>query len=268
MEKKSKISFDFGRVHFTPEYLRNAVDPITVIVVGCGGTGSNYLMALAKINYSLLAMGHKGLSVRCYDHDKVSIENCGRQLYAESEIGFSKSTAIINRINRFYGFDWLGIPEAYTGTQPANILISCVDNVPTRIRIHQKIVRKDSIIEHHNVSFDKRQYYWIDTGNNFESGQVIMGTCGKIKQPSKKSAAWLPSVIELYPDMDYGTKEEPSCSLAMALQKQDLFINPIVANYAAQLTWKILTKDYIYQHGMYINLETMHVTPKAIKKPA
>jgi hypothetical protein len=35
---------------------------------------------------------------------------------------------------------------------------------------------------------------------------------------------------------------EPSCSLAEALEKQDLFINSTLANMAASLLWNLLGK--------------------------
>lgn len=57
----------------------------------------------------------------------------------------------------------------------------------------------------------------------------------------------------------------PSCSLAEALEKQDLFINQGVATFALQLLWQFIREGGLNIHGYFINLETGKVTPLPIK---
>ena len=94
------------KVHFTENSLINPTNPVTVNLIGAGGTGSQVLTALARMNHALTELNHAGLSVRLWDDDVITEANLGRQLFAESELGFYKSVALINRVNRFFGSYW------------------------------------------------------------------------------------------------------------------------------------------------------------------
>jgi molybdopterin/thiamine biosynthesis adenylyltransferase len=74
-------------IHFTDKYLLNPTNPISVNLIGAGGTGSQMLTALIKINHCLITLGHIGLHVNLYDDDVVTPANQGRQLFAEAEVG-------------------------------------------------------------------------------------------------------------------------------------------------------------------------------------
>ena len=45
--------------------------PVTVNLIGAGGTGSQVLTCLARLDVTLRALGHPGLSVTLYDPDIV-----------------------------------------------------------------------------------------------------------------------------------------------------------------------------------------------------
>ena len=53
----------------------------------------------------------------------------------------------------------------------------------------------------------------------------------------------------------------PSCSLAEALEKQDLFINSTLAQLGCNILWKMFRHGMIVHHGLYLNLNTMKVNP-------
>lgn len=50
------------RIHFTDTYLMNPSHPVTVNLIGGGGTGSQVLTCLARLDVTLRALGHPGLS--------------------------------------------------------------------------------------------------------------------------------------------------------------------------------------------------------------
>ena len=93
-------------VHFVDNDLLNPTNPISVNLIGAGGTGSKVLTALAEMNHSLIELRHAGLQVRLWDDDIITSANLGRQRFAESETGLYKSVALINRVNRFFGTSW------------------------------------------------------------------------------------------------------------------------------------------------------------------
>ena len=119
-------------------HLINPTNPVTINLIGAGGTGSQVLSALARINHSLVALNHPGIFVKVFDDDRVTVANLGRQLFSASETGMNKAVALINRINRFFGTNWKAIPSKYSSErkcEPTTITISCVDTAHARFEI-------------------------------------------------------------------------------------------------------------------------------------
>lgn len=90
------------KIHYTDRYLLNPYHPVTVFVIGAGGTGSQVATGLARISVALQALGHPGLHVTVFDPDTVTEANIGRQLFSGSELGLNKAVALVTRINRFF----------------------------------------------------------------------------------------------------------------------------------------------------------------------
>jgi len=140
------------------------------------------LTSLARINHSLITLGHPGLMIRLFDDDMITEANLGRQLFAEAESGLNKATALINRINRFFGTNWKAIPHRYSKINlrkkpefaAANITISCVDTVKARFEIAEII----SAVSKEQDNTHYRPIYWMDFGNGEYTGQVILSTVG------------------------------------------------------------------------------------------
>src|SRR4051812_583943 len=104
--KTKKLKAVKPAVHIVEKTLLNPYNPVIVNLIGAGGTGSQLLTALARMNHSLIALNHPGLMVRVFDDDKVEAANLGRQLFTTAELGLYKSVALINRINLFFGTNW------------------------------------------------------------------------------------------------------------------------------------------------------------------
>ena len=248
-----------SKIHYA-EYLIQPPHPVTVSVIGAGGNGSQVIQGLARMNVTLKALGHPGLTIVMYDDDKVTEANCGRQLFAETDIGRYKADVLISRINRFYGTAWHSTNFRYTKENRGftNVVISCVDTAKARIDI-SKIWERDGVFQDW-----ERPYYWLDLGNSSKSGQVILGTSKNVKQPPSKkykTIKHLPTVAEEFDLKNVKDDNEPSCSIAESIEKQDLFINPIVSYMGLNLLWKLF-KDYSITHrGYYINLETGKTNP-------
>ena len=73
------------KIHYTDRYLLNPHHPVTVFVIGAGGTGSQVATNLARMSIALQALGHPGLHLTVFDPDTVTEANIGRQLFSESE---------------------------------------------------------------------------------------------------------------------------------------------------------------------------------------
>ncbi|MBS1528382.1 MAG: PRTRC system ThiF family protein, partial [Bacteroidetes bacterium] len=250
-------------IHFVDNYLINPPNPIIINLIGIGGTGSRMLSELATIHAALLALGHPGLMVYVYDDDRIAEPNLGRQRFAESELGLYKSVAAVNRINRFFGTDWKAVTYQFNSSHrhkmplngKANLYISCVDTVKARFEIADFIGNTVTRKYERN-----RPLYWMDLGNSKDTGQVILATIGDITQPESKryrTVAELPKVTDEFKDLllQETGKNEPSCSLAEAIEKQDLFINPAVALFGAELLFRLFRTGMTDIRGAFINLK-------------
>ena len=368
------------RVHYIDNYLIDPQHPVTVNLIGAGGTGSQVLTCLARLDVTLRALGHPGLSVTLYDPDIVSGTNIGRQLFSDSDIGLNKAKCLITRVNNFFGNDWKAEPRPYPSVlkevkrdEIANITVTCTDNIKSRLdlwnvlgkmppasytdnatplywmdfgntqttgqvimgtvlkKIRQpastlyeavgslkvitrfvkyarvkeedsgpsrpypsvlKEVKRDEIanitvtctdniksrLDLWNVlgkmppasyTDNATPLYWMDFGNTQTTGQVIMGTVlKKIRQPASTLYEAVGSLKVITRFVKYArVKEEdsgPSCSLAEALEKQDLFINSTLAQLGCNILWKMFRNGMIEHHGVYLNLATMKVNPISI----
>jgi PRTRC genetic system ThiF family protein len=257
-------------IHYADSILHDATNPISINLIGAGGTGSKVLTALIEMNESLLALGHAGLQVRVWDDDEVSQANIGRQRFAESEIGMKKAVALINRANRWSGTFWKAETERFGrdtfGNLPnramANIYISCVDSVKSRFEIAEVLNRLGKGREIQN-----QPLYWIDFGNSRNSGQVILSTIGDIEQPSSQKYNCftnLPFVTDEFGEMlkqAEETDDTPSCSLAEALTKQDLYINGSLAQMGCSLLWNLFRNGSTLYRGFFFNLKEFRLQP-------
>ena len=116
--------------HFVHSYILNPAHPLTVALIGVGGTGSQVLTSLGRMNYALKELGHPGLHVKSYDADIVTAANCGRQLFSPIEVGRNKAEVLTTKLNMFFGTAWESIPEMYDErSEQTNIVISCVDTI-------------------------------------------------------------------------------------------------------------------------------------------
>lgn len=112
---------------------------------------------------------------------------------------------------------------------------------------------------------DNTPIYWMDFGNARTTGQVLVGTVrNKIYQPVSEQYQPTPYLNVITEEVSYSKIDEkdsgPSCSLAEALEKQDLFINSILAQAGCGLLWKMIREGRTFYRGIYLNLDTMRMT--------
>ena len=181
------------RVHIVYPYLINPTNPVSVNLIGAGGTGSQMLTALARINQALIALALAGLQVNVFDDDIVQQANLARQLFTSQEIGLNKAMVLINRINRLFGTNWKAVPERFEHTDKkpcanrmANITVSCVDTVNSRVNIEALLCSA----ERKSAQRDSNLYL-LDFGNSKDTGQVLLSTIGEIAQPNLRNSVQL-----------------------------------------------------------------------------
>lgn len=237
---------------------------VRVALAGCGGNGSQMLTGLARLNHAMRALGHPGLRVEAFDPDRVSEANVGRQLFAPVDVGLPKASVLVHRLNAYFGLDWVAHVDRMEHWNPFGIeggfdlVVSCVDSRAARVAIDRKrpAVR------------DGARPYWLDLGNREADGQVVLGQWPIGDEPDTPR---LPTVLELFPEMrDLRTPEDdaPSCGLAEALERQELFINQAVVTQALAILWTLFRFGRISWHGAFVNLRTGRTQPLAVDPEA
>src|SRR3990172_4651617 len=154
--------------HYLHKEMTVADGPVSVVLVGCGGTGSQILTGLARLHYALYKLRHPGLHVSVFDGDNVSEANIARQNFSPLDVGRNKAVVSVTKINQFMGLSWKACPFAFDGarsddTVRPSILISAVDSARARTVIGRPAL------------WTPLFFCWLDAGKQGERGEVIVG---------------------------------------------------------------------------------------------
>jgi PRTRC genetic system ThiF family protein len=239
--------------HTLPKPLCRSGQPLRVLIVGAGGNGSAVLLGLPYLHQAMKVWGHVGgLHVMLVDGDLVSETNCVRQPFAAADVGLNKAVILINRVNLFWGLRWQAHPEHFhkdslrTNSTGPHLIIGCVDTRAARQAILSAVTRPNDSTT-----------YWLDLGNNASSGQYVLGQ--PLNVANRRSAARLRTVAELYPeiaDAEEGEDPLPSCSAAEALERQEPFINQVLATSALAMLARLFRYGALTHHGAFYNAST------------
>ena len=230
--------------------------PVNILVVGCGGNGSAIAGGLPYLHQALLAFGHPGgLNVTLIDPDTVNENNCVRHPFCRTEVGLSKAVVLAHRTNMFWGLNWQGMQarvEQLKSGNKVDVVLGCVDTRKARRSINRWVLRS-------------RVLYWLDLGNNAANGQFVLGQPNN--SANRKKQHRLPTVAELYPIV--ATKgqedEQPSCSAAEALTRQEPFINQNLAYQALAMLTQLLRRGSLSYHGGFCNPTSGQLVPLPIR---
>ena len=99
--------------------------------------------------------------------------------------------------------------------------------------------------------------YWLDLGNNAGSGRFVLGQPNSSANRKKKER--LLTVAELYPEIVSSKGKEndqPSCSAAEALTRQEPFINQNLAYQALGMLARLLRNGKLSYVGGFMNIAT------------
>jgi len=239
-----------------------------VLVIGAGGNGSAVLFGLPYLHHALIAWGFtNGLQVTVMDADTVLPTNCVRQPFGAADIGQNKATILINRVNLFHQLSWHSDETFFSqGAQnnagssydnTVDFVISCVDTRAARREMHEAF---------NNVMGPWRSVrYWLDIGNNASNGQFVLGQ--PLNCVNRRSKTRLRTVTELFPsimDTSLGEGPLPSCSAAEALERQEPFVNNVLATSALSMITRLMRYGQIDHQGAFYNAESGRSAPISI----
>lgn len=153
----------------------------------------------------------------------------------------------VSRLNLFWGVQWTAVPEITadsTDLGNVDIVIGSVDTRAARRLISKKVEGLRSRIS-----------YWLDLGNTADGGQFVLGQ--PLNGRNRRSANRLRTAAELFPEIVDPESEddtEPSCSAVEALERQEPFVNQVLATQALALLTRLFRHGRIEHHGGFVSV--------------
>lgn len=254
--------------------------PVTVALIGCGGTGSHIAQSLARIAAHLQA-SRTDLRLIFIDGDCVEERNVGRQLFTPADVGKNKAQVLAARFSALFGLAIDAVPEMATVDRLAalggltrryggkndsvGLLVGAVDNAVARKTLHGALHQQSCW----NV--------WLDCGNHEHAGQVAVGTetdavqlQGAIKLGI---CAKLPAPSVVYPDLLTATerRRREDCAAAMEDNLQGLMVNTQVGAIAAAYLEQLIVRRRVTTFTTMFDQTTLamrstHITERAIRE--
>lgn len=228
-----------------------------VVVAGCGGTGGFVAEGLCRIL-------PESTSILLIDHDRVEPPNLKRQNFYPGDVGKFKSQALAERLSQLYkrkiGYsiipydrDLINRSVGFGMAIHSAIIIGCVDNPAARTKLT-------------DLHYDD---WWIDSGNGFHSGQVLIGntiqkellkTCfdeglqlvNRLPAPSMQLPGLLAPIVSPVP--------RRNCAEAVEAEEQSPVINQVMATLVLDFVWKLLRGELTWM-GVYIDMESGTLSP-------
>ena len=249
--------------------------PITVGIIGCGGTGSLFIRdAMRVINvFNKTQQDEKHLPgvnrIFFCDADVVEEKNLIRQNFIPQDIGRNKAEVLAERYGSAFGLDIDIIPEyiedekklynicmngrpTYQTYHSTVILFSMVDNVKTRLMMSNFM---NGYVD--NIGFTSRPLPFdviiVDCGNSEYAGQVCVSSLN-----TSVDRFYLPTVAQVQPDlMDKENWDkfasELSCEENAVSDPQSIAANSTAANIAMNVLFNLMFKGRIHFSKVVFN---------------
>lgn len=252
--------------------LRGFKIPGRILVIGCGGTGAYVVGHLSRLLSALSNWPDKpweGYHLTIADGDTIEPKNLERQHFIKRDLGMNKAEALAVRYSAAFGIEIGVVPsyledaEAIASIHP-NVVIGCVDNNASRQVVRQWFLDGEY--------YDSRGRFWIDSGNEENSGQVVCGFMPPRYGDSKSTLFSLPTVTEIYPAMLETGKfnSELSCAELAASAPQNMMANVTAATLVMNFAQKILRGKELRAHGAVFSVDnsfrTLLNTPENLAK--
>ncbi|MFV9505794.1 MAG: PRTRC system ThiF family protein [Oscillochloridaceae bacterium umkhey_bin13] len=248
-------------------YVLPATQPITICLVGCGGTGSHLAMSLARIAVHLRERGGPLLQLCFIDGDRVERANLGRQLFSPAKLGRNKATTLADRLNAALGLAIQAVPAMATAEllrelappyQAIGVLVGAVDGAMGRRALHQALAQQQWRL-------------WLDVGNEHAWGTVLIGSATERQQLIGACALGglctaLPAPSLSYPHLldQQPLVKADACAPAMRDERQSLMVNQAMAAITGQYLYQLIVARQLTTFETALDLVSLTMRSTAI----
>lgn len=232
-----------------------------IVVVGCGGTGSNLVPHLIQLAGSY---GNGIISVVLVDEDMVEKGNIGRQFFIAPDVDKNKAEVLQKRYLSAWGVDisyhphyirevdellkLLEKPEIHNHRAPLPILVGAVDNDLSRRVFHEAFYQLKDIA-------------YIDAGNSRFNGQVVVGLRLNGETILKPLAEYYPDVLTTQDEISVGG----TCGRVAAKEPQTLVANLWAAMITLSFINNIINVKELPSHMATFNAHNILSRPEYSK---
>lgn len=207
----------------------------SIVVVGCGGTGSHYIKELGRLLYGMGAK--EKVKLILVDGDYVEEKNLVRQAFLPQDIGYNKAQVMAEILSQAYGITaefydkYIDTPadlEQLVGKDDVVLLIGCVDNHQCRQSMHR--------------FYQSRQHcIYMDSANEYSVGEVVIGSkIGGIEMYADR-CEYFPEILEAQEPK----RSEESCEVLNVSAPQHMLTNQLAAWILLVNTAKFLQGEWI-----------------------
>lgn len=224
---------------------RGSKKQFVIIVAGVGGTGGYVVRDLSRFLYSIKTRSDDyDIKLVLVDPDEVEEKNLLRQNFLPQDLGQNKADTLASRHARAFQIEISSIPEKldkkllgkivnkYPNHTP--IVLGCVDNNIARREIHDY------------MKLTRNRVFWIDSGNERTSGQVVLG-----------SNKGFPTVTDLFPEIlepSSDSTETVSCAERLMQDEQNIFVNIEAATHVLNFIRALILDEQSAIHGVKFNI--------------
>lgn len=211
-----------------------------IIIVGCGGTGGNFIKELGRFLYKNSIRSR--CSILLVDGDLVEERNVSRQPFLPQDIGRKKAAVMAEILQeafdvfcRYYPeyLDTIYDLEKFKQEDSVPVLVGCVDNHACRKVLHEYFHRSESC-------------FYLDAANEYSIGEVVVGVRIAGKELFPDRVQYFPEILQ-----DHSVpRSEESCQQVNVTQPQHLVTNLFAANLLLKCIVEILS-DQEWSGGIY-----------------
>ena len=239
---------------------------------GLRGTGSWLAPDLARLACALKST-ERQIDITFVDPDVVEERNVYRQNFCFAETGRPKAIALALRYSAAWGVEIRAVAEPFDPGRvrmewdALTVLVGCVDNAAARKSIAETLKHNQGV----------PQTWWLDVGNDRESGQVLLGSAATVAQvrhafDNRAFCQCLPGPALQEPALLAATPDESmelSCEEMAVADTQSLSINKRMAAEAADYLCRLLGGGRLLKFATYLDLasgsaRSRYITPASV----
>lgn len=265
-----------------------AHEAVIITIIGSGGTGGYVIRDMLRFLQSIKMKGDKRqFAVNLIDDDVVEDKNLVRQNFIASDVGQKKCEVLARRYGNAFGIPVIArdvrlndismlrsirqntVNEVFTNPNAlrsvGHIIIGCVDNHAARRTIYEYLRNYEG------------NAYWIDSGNERMSGQVVCGYGiaewkrnyrGVDLTEFKSSNSIMrdnhhfpiPNVVAVYPEIldpkqDLAGSDDTSCAERALQEDQNIFINMTAAMHVLNYVRQVVMSEKVVTNAITFDVK-------------